>query len=73
MAHVTILDHPDNNGFPIPWRVDSQLGVGPSRQILGDWSIGQGKTEVIRYRIVVYTGARDEQFIHRVWKEYVCE
>lgn len=73
MAHITILDHPDNRGFPIPWRVDSQLGVGPSRQILGDWSIGQGEKEVIRYRILIYTGARDEQLIHRVWKGYVCE
>ena len=72
-GHLAILDHPDNKGFPMPWRVDSQLGVGPSRQILGDWSIPQGEKEIIRYRIIAYTGARDERLVRKHWKEYVCE
>jgi hypothetical protein len=57
----------------MPWRVDSQLGVGPSRQILGEWSIPQGEKEIIRYRIIVYTGPRDERLVRKYWKEYVCE
>ena len=73
MAHITILDHPDNSGFPIPWRVDNELGVGPSRQIIGDWSIKQNETEVVRYRLVVYTGERKEELIHTLWKAYACE
>jgi len=73
MAHITIFDHPDNNGFPNAWRVDNELGVGPSRQISGDWSIRQNETEVIRYRLIIYTGERDEPFIHRLWKAYACE
>jgi hypothetical protein len=72
-AHVAILDHPDNKGFPSPWRVDNELGVGPSRQILGDWSIAEGEKEVIRYRMIVYTGNRDDQVIWNIWKKYVCE
>lgn len=73
MGHIAIMDHPDNKGFPSPWRVDNELGVGPSRQILGDWKISNGETEVIRYRIVVYTGDHDEGMIREVWKKYVCQ
>ncbi len=70
-AHVAILDHPDNQDFPVAWRVDHELGVGPSRQILGDWSIPKGDREVIRYRLLIYTGALDPLEIADVWKEYV--
>lgn len=73
MAHIAIMDHPDNNDFPIPWRVDNELGVGPSRQILGDWTIPRGQTEVIRYRFIVYTGELAASEITSAWKEYVCE
>ena len=69
-GHIAILEHPSNVGFPNAWRVDNELGVGPSRQISGDWKIPQGKTEVIRYRLVVYTGEFNEDTIARLWKEY---
>ncbi|MDA0196885.1 MAG: PmoA family protein [Bacteroidetes bacterium] len=72
-AHIAILDHPDNSGFPIPWRVDNELGIGPSRQILGDWSIRKGETEFIRYRLIVYTGDLNNSAITDSWKEYICE
>ena len=72
-AHIVILDHPDNTEFPIPWRVDNELGVGPSRQILGDWSLRKGETEVVRYRLIVYTGEFNERNINRLWKEYASE
>jgi hypothetical protein len=69
-GHIAILEHPLNAGFPNAWRVDNELGVGPSRQISGDWNISQGKSEVIRYRLVVYTGKFNEGTIARLWKEY---
>lgn len=69
-AHVAIFEHPANAGFPNAWRVDNELGVGPSRQILGDWSIQNGKSEVIRYRLIVYTGKFDNTTIIRLWKEF---
>ena len=72
-AHIAILDHPDNAAFPVPWRVDNELGVGPSRQILGDWTIRKGETEVSRYRLVIYTGNRDQSFLRGEWKRFVCE
>lgn len=73
LAHIAILDHPDNRGFPIPWRVDNELGVGPSRQIIGDWSIPKGETEVIRYRLIAYTGDLNSDELKTAWKEFACE
>lgn len=72
-AHVAIFEHPANTGFPNAWRVDNELGVGPSRQILGDWSIQNGKSEIIRYRLIVYTGAFDNTTITRLWKEFTSD
>ena len=69
-AHIAILDHPDNVDFPSAWRVDNELGVGPSRQILGDWSIEKDKTEVIRYRLVVYTGELKNTVIDDLFEDY---
>ncbi|MEX2235179.1 MAG: PmoA family protein [Cyclobacteriaceae bacterium] len=73
LAHIAILDHPDNEVFPTPWRVDNELGVGPSRQILGDWSLAQGKAEIFRFRVIVYTGDHNPAEVNRIWKEFVCE
>lgn len=69
-AHFAIFDHPANKAFPTPWRVDGELGVGPSRQILGDWKIAKGESEVIRYRLVVYTGGFNQSAITRAWKQF---
>ena len=69
-AHIAILDHPNNADSPVPWRVDNELGIGPARQILGDWSIQKGKSEIIRYRLIVYTGDFKIHDINRLWKKY---
>ena len=69
-GHIAILDHPDNTGFPIAWRVDSELGVGPSRQILQNWRLTEGESEVTRYRLIVYTGQLDPTVLHRAWTAY---
>lgn len=70
LAHVAIFDHPENEGFPQPWRVDGQLGVGPVRARLGDWRIAQGETEVIRHRLVFYTGTMGDLALHGLWEDY---
>src|SRR5688572_22161829 len=72
-GHIAIFDHPENNSFPNAYRVDNQLGVGPSRQILGDWKLKKGESETFRYRVVAYTGAMDKIALTRLWKAYVCE
>ncbi len=72
-GHIAILDHPANVASSTPWRVDTQLGVGPSRQILGDWSLGKDETTVERYRLVVYAGDLDRKKIAELWKSYSSE
>ncbi len=72
-GHIAILDHPDNVAFPSPWRVDNQLGVGPSRQILGNWSLSIGESATEKYRLVIYTGDLDNYKLRRLWKNYICE
>ncbi|MEM6841568.1 MAG: PVC-type heme-binding CxxCH protein [Bacteroidota bacterium] len=73
LAHIAIFDHPDNAGFPQPWRVDGQLGIGPVRARLGDWTIIEGETEVIRHRLVAYTGELDGVKMRAAWEEYTGE
>jgi putative membrane-bound dehydrogenase-like protein len=69
-AHIAIFDHPDNGGYPQPWRVDDQLGVGTARARAADWSIPANQTEVIRHRFVVYTGTLDDVEMTNAWTEY---
>ncbi|WP_373495133.1 DUF6807 family protein [Aquiflexum sp.] len=72
-AHIAIFDHPENKAFPTPWRVDNEMGMGPSRQILGDWKIAEGEKEVIRYRLLVYTGKMDKGMLTDIWKDFYRE
>lgn len=69
-AHIAILDHPNNKAFPTPWRVDNEMGMGPSRQILGDWKIAKGEKEIIRYRLLIYTGDINKAVITDSWKKF---
>jgi len=50
--------------------VDNELGVGPSRQILGDWSLAKDETEVFHFRLLVYTGEFNLAELNRTWKEF---
>jgi hypothetical protein len=71
-GHFAIFDHPGNKTFPVAWRVDNELGVGPSRQITGDWKLNKGSSEIVRYRIVVYTGDFNHDKLMKLWKEFCC-
>ena len=70
MARIALFDHPDNKGYPQPWRVDGQLGVGPVRARLGDWSIPAGQTEYINHQLIFYTGEMSDVEITERWVEY---
>ncbi len=69
-AHIAIFDHPKNAGYPQPWRVDGQMGVGPCRSITGDWKIAKGKTETVQHQFVVYTGKLNDVALLDAWKKY---
>ncbi len=67
-AHITIFDHPKNDGFPSAWRVDDQFGVGPSRARQGDWTIPAGKDKTFRHRLVIHTGELNDKDITEQWR-----
>lgn len=70
LAHIAIFDHPDNKGYPQPWRVDGQMGIGPARARAGDWHIPKGETEIIRHQLVVYTGELNDVQLTETWGKY---
>ena len=69
-GHIAIFDHPANGGFPQPWRIDGNMGVGPSRAILGDWNIPEGSMEMIRHRFIIYIGDLNDKELMEEWIEY---
>ena len=70
LAHIAVFDHPDNKGYPQPWRVDGQLGVGPVRARMGDWTISKGESEYIRHQLMFYTGGMSDMEITELWEDY---
>lgn len=69
-AGIAILDHPNNPEHPVPWRVDGQLGIGPSHCIAGAWKIRSGESVVYRHRIYVFGGKASANAIDTVWNEF---
>ncbi|MCW5548578.1 MAG: PmoA family protein [Opitutaceae bacterium] len=72
-AGVAMLDHPANPGHPVPWRVDNNLGIAPSRCIAGAWTLAAGAATCSRYRLVAYAGGIDTERIERAWRDYAAE
>jgi hypothetical protein len=70
-GHIVIMDHPKNDGHPIAWRVDGQLGVGPCRARLGEWKLDDGATATFRHRFLIYTGKTDTERTERAWKAFI--
>ncbi|MGY4385710.1 putative membrane-bound dehydrogenase-like protein [Pedobacter sp. UYP24] len=70
MAHIAILDHPENKGYPQKWRVDEQLGFGPTRARDADWTIKKGETETVKHQLVVYTGAFNDIEMNNTWAKF---
>lgn len=72
-AHIAVLDHPLNPGYPMAWRVDQQLGVGPSAAIQGEWKIAAGRQTVFRHQLQVYTGELNDVRLDEAWRDYTGE
>ncbi len=70
MAHIAILDHPKNRGFPQAWRVDSQFGVGPALSRSGDWTIEKGEAAVLKFQLRIYTGATRDLNLTEAWSKF---
>ena len=70
LCSIAIMDHPTNPEHPTPWRVDGQLGIGPSRGIAGDWGIPNGQSVVFRHRLLIACGALNRAGIEREWEQF---
>lgn len=70
VAGIAILDHPANPGHPVPWRVDNNLGIAPSRCIAGAWSLAAGEATSSRYRLLIFPDAIDAAFIETAWSAF---
>ena len=69
-AGVAILDHPYNPEHPVPWRVDGQLGISPSRCVAGAWRLAEGETTTSRYRVFIFRGDIDKPAIEAQWDAF---
>jgi hypothetical protein len=69
-GHIAIFDHPENDGFPNPWRIDGQFGIGPSHARLGNWFIEKGKVKTFRHRFIIYKGNADAKILNQQWNEW---
>ncbi|MFC4777118.1 PmoA family protein [Paenibacillus sp. GCM10023252] len=66
-AGIAVLDHPHNLEHPVPWRVDSELGIGPSSCRAGAWTLKEGQARTFSYRFHVFTGDIQVPNIEQQW------
>ncbi len=69
-AGIAIMDHPNNPEHPVPWRVDNQLGISPSRCIAGAWDLAEGVSTTNCYRVVVFSRAIDADNLADRWERF---
>ena len=66
---IAILDHDQNPEHPVPWRVDGQLGISPSRCIVGAWNLPEGASSTNKYRIVAFSDKINTADLSRRWEQ----
>ncbi|MBI5691979.1 MAG: PmoA family protein [Verrucomicrobia bacterium] len=71
--HLAVFDHPRNDGYPHPWRVDQQFGFGPARAALGEWKLARGARAVFRHRLLAHPGRFDDVALDAAWRAYTGE
>jgi len=69
-AGLAFLDHPDNPEHPVPWRVDGQLGISPSRCIARAWDLAAGAASQNRYRVLAFCGPINATFVDTAWSDF---
>jgi len=69
-AGVAMMDHPKNAEHPVPWRMDSQFGIAPSRCIAGEWKLAKGESVTFLHRVLVFPGDIDAKAIEKSYEQY---
>ena len=71
IAGLAMMDHPSNPEHPVPWRVDGQLGISPSRCIAGAWTLAAGASSTARHRVFIHSGATDVSAVESSWSRFI--
>lgn len=69
-AGIAIMDHPGNPEHPVPWRIDGQLGIAPSRCIAGAWQLARRASVTFRHRVLMFCGAINPQQIEASYVQF---
>jgi hypothetical protein len=70
---AALLEHPDNPDFPVLWRIDNELGIGPSPSAAGPWELPADTRRRYRYRLVVFGEAVDAAAAEDAWHRFAEE
>ncbi len=71
-AGVALFDHPLNMQFPTPWRVDNELGIGPSPCIAGAWHLRAGESRRFRYGVLPFMGRASTEQLEQHFNTFVA-
>jgi hypothetical protein len=72
-AGLAYMDHPNNPEHPVPWRVNYQLGISPSRCIAGKWQLAKGEVQTSQYRILVFCGSTNPIDVNVSWQDFAAK
>jgi Family of unknown function (DUF6807) len=72
-AQAALLDHRDNPDSPVVWRIDNELGIGPSPSAAGAWTLAEGATRTYRYRLAVFASPVGADVVEDAWQRYAKE
>lgn len=70
-AGVALFDHPSNMQFPTPWRVDNEMGIGPSPCIAGAWHLLAGESRCFRHGVLPFMGRADASLIELQYNKFI--
>ncbi len=70
-AGMAMMDHPGNPQHPVPWRVDGQLGISPSRCIAGAWHLTAGASSIAHHRVFIHAGPTDVSVVKSSWADFI--
>jgi hypothetical protein len=69
-VQAALLDHPENPGSPVVWRIDNELGIGPSPSAAGTWNLHQSGATTFRYRLVAFAQTSGGRRVEELWREF---
>ena len=72
-AGIALFDHPSNAQYPTPWRVDNELGIGPSPCIAGAWRLQAGEYRSFHYGVLPFMGRVDAGLIRQHHDIFIAE